>query len=141
VFRFFFIVLAHIVFALTVHAESSAPHSAPPASVNAEFRGCESTGWCRFWIESRDRTQEAIYRVYPDGVARMPAGNPGSVAIRDRLNTLLASMIHQSKRIVLRDLRELGDGTFAATITVNEMNVSSDPVLLELQGKPVNTTQ
>jgi hypothetical protein len=109
--------------------------------VNAEFRGCEPAGWCRFRIESLDRMSEAVRRVYPDGVARMPAGNATSIAVRDRLNTLLSSMIHQSKRIVLHDLRELGDGTFAATVTVNEANLASDPVLVELQGTPVSTTR
>ena len=39
------------------------------------------------------------------------------------------------------DLRALGDGTFAATITVNKANLASDPVLLELQGSPVRTTR
>jgi hypothetical protein len=109
--------------------------------VNAEFRGCGSAGWCRFWIEAADRTSEPMFRVYPDGVARMPASSAASIAVRDRLNLLLSSMIHQSKRIVLHDLRALGDGTFAATITVNEANLASDPVLLELQGKPVGTTR
>ena len=142
-FRFLsFVVLAHL--ALPAHArdaESSAPHPARPTPVNAEFRGCESAGWCRFWIESPDRRSEAMYRVYPDGVARMPAGNATSIAVRDRLNTLLSSMIHQSKRVVLHDLRELGDGTFAATVTVNEANVASDTFLMELQGRGVSTTR
>src|SRR5215470_20305723 len=97
---FSLVVLAHTAAPLAVHAESSAP----PSPVNAEFRGCESTGWCRFWIESLDRTPAGIYRVYPDGVARTPT-------VRDRLNALLSSMIHQSKRIVLHDLRALDDGT------------------------------
>jgi len=74
--------------------------------VNAEFRGCESAGWCRFWIESPDRRSEAMYRVYPDGVARMPPQCRFHCGARP-LNTLLSSMIHQSKRVVLHDLREL----------------------------------
>ena len=127
--------------AIAIHAEPSAPHPTRPAPVNAEFRGCESAGWCRFWIESLDRMSEATHRVYPDGVARMPAGNATSIAVRDRLNTLLSSMIHQSKRVVLHDLRDLGDGTFAATVTVNEANLASDPDLMELQGKAVSTTR
>src|SRR5882672_2223770 len=133
------VALAHL--ALPAHArdaEPSGPQLARPASVNAEFRGCESAGWCRFWIESPDRRSEAMHRVYPDGVARMPADNATSIAVRDRLNTLLSSMIHQSKRVVLHDLREHGDGTFAATVTVNEANVASDPDLMELQGKAVS---
>jgi len=58
-----------------------------------------------------------------------------SIAVRDRLNALLANMIHQSKHIVLHDVRELDDGTFAATVTVNGANLASDPILLELQEK------
>ena len=55
-----------------------------------------------------------------------------SIAVRDRLNAMLSSFVHQHKRIVLYDLRELGDGTFAATVTVNESELASDPVLQEL---------
>jgi len=55
--------------------------------------------------------------------------------MRNRLNALLANMIHQDKHIVLRDLRELDDGTFAAAVTVNGVDVASDPILLELQKK------
>ena len=58
-----------------------------------------------------------------------------SIAVRDRLNALLADMIHQAKHIVLHDLRELGDGTFAAIVTVNGANLASDPILVELRGK------
>jgi hypothetical protein len=36
---------------------------------------------------------------------------------------------------VLHDLRELDDGTFAATVTVNGEDVASDPILLELRQK------
>ncbi len=75
----------------------------------------------------------------PDGVARMPGDDGISIAVRDRLNALLASMIHQSKRIVLHDLRELDDGTFAATVTVNGANLASDPILLELHQKLTRT--
>ena len=71
----------------------------------------------------------------PDGVARMPGGDAISIAVRDRLNALLASMIHQHKRIVLNDLRELDDGTFAAAVTVNDSALASDPVLQELRQK------
>ena len=73
--------------------------------LRAGFRGCESTGWCAFSIESLDPLATSIYRVYPDGVKRTPDDAKRSVAVRDRLNALLASMVHQHKRIVLNDLR------------------------------------
>jgi hypothetical protein len=50
-------------------------------------------------------------------------------------------MIHQSKRIVLHDLHALGDGTFAATVTVNEANLASDPILVELREKLTGTNR
>ena len=115
-------------------AESPALHPRPEA-IEAEFRGCASAGWCRFWIESLDPLALSLYRVRPDGVSRMPGDNAIRIAVRDRLNALLANMIHQSKHIVLHDLRELDDGTFAATVTVNGADVASDGILLELQKK------
>jgi len=48
-------------------------------------------------------------------------------------------MIHQHKRILLHDLRELEDGTFAGTVTVNGANVASDPILLELRRELTGT--
>jgi len=71
----------------------------------------------------------------------MPGDDAISIAVRDRLNTLLASMIHQSKRIVLHDLRKLDDGTSTATVTVNGANLASDAILLELRGKVTSTTR
>jgi len=69
----------------------------------------------------------------------MPDDAAISIAVRDRLNALFANMIHQNKRIVLHDLRELNDGTFAATVTVNSEDVASDPILLELRQKHSST--
>jgi hypothetical protein len=124
---------------MTTHAEPPAPHPVHAAPVEAQFRGCESAGWCRFWIESLDPLAQSLHRVRPDDVARIPDDDAISIAVRDRLNALLASMIHQSKRIVLHDLRELDDGTFAATVTVNGVNLASDPILLELHEKLTST--
>lgn len=104
----------------------------PDPEVDAQFHGCESAGWCRFAIEALDPSQ-APYRVRPDGVPRTPVNDVAATAVRNRLNALLASMIHQHKRIVLRDLRELDDGTFAAAVTVNGANLASDPILVELR--------
>lgn len=112
----------------------------PPArhaeSLEARFRGCESAGWCRFWIPSLDPWGGSLYRVRPDGVSRSCDG-AGCVAVRDRLNALLSEMIHQHKHIVLRGLRELDDGTFAAAVTVNGQPLASDPMLVELLGNAV----
>ena len=124
---------------MTIRADPSAPRPGHAAAVEAQFRGCESAGWCRFWIESLDPLAQSLHRVRPDGVARMPGDDAISIAVRDRLNAVLANMIHQSKRIVLHDLRELDDGTFAATVTVNGANLASDPILLELHEKLTRT--
>ena len=100
--------------------------------VTARFGGCESAGWCRFWLEPYDALQEPVHRVRPGGLPEMRGDDAISIAVRDRLNAMLSSFVHQHKRIVLYDLRELGDGTFAATVTVNESELTSDPVLQEL---------
>jgi hypothetical protein len=122
---------------MTIRADPSAPPYA--AAVEAQFRGCASAGWCRFWIEPLHPSEESVLRVCPDGVSRTPGDDAISIAVRNRLNALLANMIHQSKRIVLHDLRELDDGTFAATVTVNGANLASDPILLELHEKLTST--
>jgi hypothetical protein len=130
--------LASIPFA--VAADPTASHPRHAASVEAQFRGCESAGWCTFWIEPSQPLEESLHRVRPDGVSRMPGDDAVSIAVRDRLNALLASMIHQHKRILLHELRALDDGTFAATVTVNGQDLATDPLLQELQqwvAKPI----
>ena len=107
------------------------PGVEPTQSVEAEFRGCESAGWCRFWIDS----PASLIRVRPDGVPQTPDGDATSIAARNRLNALLANMIHQAKHIVLHDLHELDDGTFSATVTVTGVNLAVDPILVELREK------
>lgn len=104
---------------------TSAAHASE--SVEAQFRGCDSGGWCRFRVEPSPPGEEALIRVRPDGVT----GFEGSSAAtkRDRLNALLASMIHQHKQIRLESLRTLNDGTFAATVIVNGADVAADPQL------------
>ncbi len=104
--------------------------------VMAQYRGCESAGWCRFWIEPRKPLEEPLHRVRLDGLERMRGDDAVSIAMRNRLNALFASFVHQHKRIVLYGLRELEDGTFAATATVNESDVRSDPILRELLELP-----
>lgn len=116
-------------------AQSSAGKN--PGEIEAEFRGCESAGWCRFRIESPD----SLVRVRPDGVPRMSDGDTTSIAVRNRLNALLSNMIHQAKHIVLHDLHQLDDGTFTATVTVTGVNLAADPVLVELRDKAARATR
>ena len=109
------------------------------AQVEVEFRGCESAGWCRFRIDSPDSSTETTVRVRPDGVLRTSGEDATSIAVRNRLNALLSNMIHQVKHIVLHDLHELDDGTFAAAVTVTGVNLASDPILMELREKAAGT--
>ena len=118
---------------MTIRAELPEPRASHIESVEAQYRGCESAGWCRFWIQPLDPLAQSLHRVRPNGISRMPGDGTISIAVRDRLNALLASMIHQHKQIILHDLRELGDGTFAAAVTVNGANLASDPILVELR--------
>ena len=121
---------------------SVAARAEPPGSpVEAEFRGCESAGWCRFRIDSADPSAAMLYRVRPDGIARIPVENAMSTAMRNRLNALLSNMIHQAKHIVLDDLRRLDDGTFAATVTINGANLATDPMVVELQEQAAGKTR
>ncbi len=113
----------------------------PASPVEAEFRGCESAGWCRFRIDSADPSAAVLYRVRPDGIARIPVENAMSTAMRNRLNALLSNMIHQAKHIVLDDLRRLDDGTFAATVTINGANLATDPMVVDLQEQAAGKTR
>jgi hypothetical protein len=134
-----------LVVPVTMHA---APQASPPAlspknsgPMEAQYRGCSAAGWCTFWIKSLDPWAQSLYRVRPDGVVQA-AGNDGlAVAVRDRLNALLADMIHQAKYVELHDLRALDDGTFAATVTVTGVPLASDPVLVQLRGKAAGATR
>lgn len=117
------------------HADLPVPGDAFANPVAAEFRGCDASGWCRFRIAALESTPGQVYRVRPDGVHASGADDADGRAVRDRLNALMSSMIHQHKRIVLYDLRDLGDGVLVARITVNEADLASDPVLLELDEK------
>ena len=103
--------------------------------VEAEFRGCDAAGYCRFWVDPSPPSAESLLRVRPEGISRTPRDYGISIAIRDRINALLSNMIHQAKHIVLLDLHKLDDGTFAATVIVNDANLASDPVLVELNEK------
>ena len=128
-------VLLSLSAATTVGATSPEVRSGQAGPVAAEFRGCASAGWCRFWIRSPDPLERGPLRVYPDGVPRTFSDEVAATAVRDRMNALLASMIHQHKRIVLHGLREAGAGAYAARVTVNDADLASDPVLLELRGQ------
>ena len=125
--------LAMLILPIAVRAESPVSRAGHTEPVEAQFRGCESAGLCRFWIQLLDPLAQSLHRVRPDGVLQMHTNDAISISVRDRLNALLASMIHQHKQIILHDLRELGDGTFAAAVTVNGANLASDPILVELR--------
>jgi hypothetical protein len=105
---------------------------------DVQFRGCDTVGWCRFWIDSADSAGSMI-RVRPDGVLRMSGDDALSIAVRNRLNALLSDMIHQAKHIDLNDLRKLEDGTYSATVTVTGVALATDPVLVELREKAAIT--
>jgi hypothetical protein len=113
------------------------PASLRAEPVPAQFRGCDSAGWCRFRVELRRlepgaAIEDPIHRVRPLGIPEMRGTDAVSIAVRDRLNALMSSFVHQHKRIVLYDLRDFGDGTYAAHITVNESGLPEDPVLRAL---------
>ena len=137
-----------MAFAVLALASATVAQRAESAdSLQAQYRGCKTGGWCAFLIESLDPLAASLYRVYPRGIVRMPDDVARSVAVRDRLNALLASMVHQHKRIVLHDFRQVGDDAYSAIVTVNGANVATDPVVRELQGlmspvvSPDNTLQ
>jgi hypothetical protein len=106
--------------------------AADAVTVEAEFRGCPSARECRFWAASLESKKERFLRVRPDGGFSDLHDTATAFAVRNRLNALMSNMIHQYKRIELRDLRSLGDGMFAATIIVDGMELRADPVLLDL---------
>lgn len=126
-------VLALLSAPLAIHAQPTVLNSTHAGPLEAQFRGCEAAGWCRFSIESLDPLAASLHRVRPDGVSWTPCDEAACVAVRDRLNSVLSSMIHQHKHIVLHDLRALDDGTFAAAVTVNGQPLASDPILVELR--------
>ena len=128
-------VAACLLFAPASQADSIAKRNG--TQVEADFRGCDSAGWCRFSIDSN----ASLVRVRPDGVPQTPGGNATSIAVRNRLNALLSNMIHQAKHIQLHDLHELDDGTFAATVTVTGVDVAVDPILAGLREKTGATTR
>ena len=135
------VALLGLLISLTTHAQPSAPRPGQGSPVEAEFRGCDSAGWCRFWIDALDPLAQSLLRVRPDGVSPMPGDEAIAIAVRDRLNALLSNMIHQAKHIELHDLRKLDDGTFAAAVTVNGEDLGSDPIVLELRERISRTAR
>jgi hypothetical protein len=127
-------VALHGTWVITPSLASQPASVAPelPTAMQAQFRGCVTEGWCRFWIDSADPSRESIYPIRLDGVVQSRTDDALSRAVRDRLNALLSNMIHQHKRVELHGLRSLDDGTFAASVTVNGADVASDPILAEL---------
>ena len=118
------------------------PSSVQSGSVlqEVQFRGCDTAGWCRFWVDAADPVQSMV-RVRPNDVMRMSGNDALSTAVRNRLNALLSDMIHQAKHIDLHDLRKLDDGTWSATVTVTGVALASDPVLLELRERAAGSSR
>jgi hypothetical protein len=117
--------LAAVLAALPPASAGPATGQDPATAVAAQFRGCAADGWCRFDVAA----PVGLVRVRPLGVCRPPGGAAAAVAQRDRLNALLSDMIHQHKRIALHDLRELGEGGYQASVTVNGQPLAQDPAL------------
>ena len=120
---------------VTLRADSA--RAAHGDSVEAEFHGCDVAGRCLFSIESPSMPGEPLLRVRPNGVLLPDDDVLDALALRDRLNALLANMIHQVKRIGLHDLRVQTDGTFAATVTVHGVDIASDSTIRELRTKKI----
>jgi hypothetical protein len=129
--------IASLLTPLLMHGQPPDSAQMSPVTLEAEFRGCDAGGWCRFKIDSPDPAQ-SLLRVRPDGVPQS-GDTATAVAVRNRLNALMSDMIHQAKHIVLHDLRKLDDGSFAATVTVTGIELASDPVLMELRVKNSGT--
>ena len=99
-------------------------------AVPAEFRGCESARLCRFWIESPALPTESMLMVRPNGV--VIAADATGIAVRNRFNVLMSNMIHQYKSIELQDMRKLDGATYSATVIVDGVELSADPVVSDL---------
>jgi hypothetical protein len=121
---------ASALLAWLIHAPAA--HGAQPGAVPAEFRGCESGRMCRFQIESSTPSIKLLLVVRPNGVSNAMNDDATAIALRNRLNALMSSMIHQHKRIELEDLSKLDDGTHTATVKVDGIDVSADATLNDL---------
>jgi len=117
----------------STHADSGDAREA----VIALFRGCDDTRTCRFAFVSDSAGQGELFRVLPEGVRWRDADDETARAVRDRLNALLSSMIHQHKRVELHGLRSTQGNHYAARVTVNGEDVAEDAVLRTLTGSPV----
>ncbi len=120
---------------VTLRADSA--RAAHGDSVEADFRGCDAAGRCLFSIESPSMPDELLLRVRPNGVLQPDDDMLDALALRGRLNALLANMIHQAKRIGLHDLRVQPDGTFTATVTVHGVDIGTDSTLVALRAKKI----
>lgn len=125
-----FVALAVLAYAWATPTSTYAG-SAYEEGLAAQFRGCD-VRVCRFMIAAEDTSRAQRIDVHPRGVV---AGDTPTraLAIRDRLNALLSSMIHQHKRIELVDMHGREDGSFDAMIVVNGENVAHDPMLLRME--------
>lgn len=122
--------LAVLAFTLSGAARADTSGAESAGSVEGGFRGCDDGRACRFALGPGAE----LYRVVPEGLAWAEADTATARAVRDRLNALMSSMIHQHKRVELHALRSLQDGTYTARVTVNGADVARDPMLIELAG-------
>jgi hypothetical protein len=109
------------------------PLPAYAQTVEADFRGCDGSGTCRFRVAAPHPPDQTELLVRPDGIPRPTGDAEMARRLRDRLNALLSNMIHQVKCIELHALRELDDDTFAAKVTVHGVDVALDPIILEMR--------
>jgi hypothetical protein len=129
--------LIHLVARVSVLIMVTPPLPGYAQSVEAAFRGCDVSGWCRFRMDSPHPSGQTDLFLRPEGIPQPTSDQAMAIALRDRLNALLSNMIHQAKRIELHALRELDDGTYTASVTVHGVDVASDPVIAELRAKKI----
>ena len=108
-------------------------------AVPAEFRGCESARLCRFWIESLALPTESLLVVRPNGIVVAADDKTTAIGVRNRFNVLMSNMIHQYKTIELRDMRKLDNATYSATVIIDGVELSADPVVSDLMKQRVES--
>ena len=75
--------------------------------------------------------------VRPNGI--VIAADATGIAVRNRFNVLMSNMIHQYKTIELQDMRKLDNATYSATVIVDGVELSADPVVSDLMKQRVES--